>query len=67
MRGTGETTIGRTSIGVSPGIGGLIPSDVVTKPSYGADYAHPVLQIRSRALTEKLAAMTGAAINQPCG
>jgi hypothetical protein len=65
MRGTGETTVGRTSIGVSPGIGGLIQSEAETKSSYSADYAHVVLQLSSRALTEKLAAMTGAAINQP--
>lgn len=65
VRGTGETTIGRNSIGISPGIGGLIPSEVETKSRYSADYAHLVLQIRSGAMTEKLAAMTGAAINQP--
>jgi len=38
---------------------------VETKSRYSADYAHLVLQISSRALTEKLAAMTGAAINDP--
>lgn len=65
IRGSGETTVGRTSIGVSQGIGGLIPSGVETKSHYSADYAHLVLQISSRALTEKLAALTGAAINEP--
>jgi AraC-binding-like domain len=65
MCGRGEITTGRMSIGVTAGIGAVTPSDEEHKSSYSADYAHLLLRIRSRVLTEKLLAMTGAAINQP--
>lgn len=65
LRGKGEIITGRTSICVTAGAGVLVPSEAEHKSNYSVDYAHLVLRIRSGPLTEKLSAMTGAAINAP--
>jgi len=64
-RGKGETTSGNTSSQLSPEAGAVISSDAPHRTQISADYEHLVLRINARALTEKLAAMTGAAINEP--
>jgi hypothetical protein len=65
MCGTGEIVTGRTSIGVTAGAGAVVPSDAEHQSNYSVDYAHLVLRVRSRVLSEHLSAMTGATINEP--
>ena len=65
VRGRGETTTGKTSSQSSADAGAVISSDAPHLTQISADYEHLVLRINARALTEKLAAMTGATINEP--
>ncbi len=65
IRGRGEVTCGRTSVALTPGTGAVISSDRPYKVNFSADYEHLVLRINALMLTEKLAAMTGATINEP--
>ncbi len=65
VRGRGETACGKASSPLSAGASAVISSDAPHNTNISADYEHLVLRIRARALTEKLAAMTGAAINEP--
>ena len=65
IRGRGEATCGRASFGLSAGAGVVIPPDASHNSNISADYEHLVLRINAQALTEKLAAMTGATITEP--
>lgn len=63
--GTGEIVCGKTLIALAAGTGAVIPPDVAHKARYGADYEQLVMRVDAPALTEKLAAMTGAQIAEP--
>lgn len=65
IRGTAEIIRGQTSGALTPGISAVVSSSAPYVMNYGVDYAHLVLRIDARALTEKLAAMTGATIDEP--
>ena len=65
IAGNGETTCGASSFGLKTGAGAVFPLGVPHKSNISADYEHLVLRIDARALTEKLAAMTGATISRP--
>jgi hypothetical protein len=49
----------------SAGTGIVIGPDAPHRINYSADYEHLVLRINARVLTDKLAAMTGAVIDEP--
>ncbi len=63
--GRGETTCGRSSFGLTPGAGPVLPPGVPHKSNISADYEHLVLRINARALADKLAAMTGVTLSEP--
>jgi hypothetical protein len=65
LRAAAEIICGRTTDALAPGAGAVVSPGATYTMNYGADYAHVVLRIDARILTEKLAAMTGAAINEP--
>ena len=65
IRGKGEIVCGRASATLSPGSSAMVSSGSGHKANYSADYEHLVLRISAQALTENLAAMTGATINRP--
>lgn len=65
IRGSGEIICGQTSIAMAERAGAVIPSDAAHISNYSADYEHVLLRINAHTLTEKLAVMTGAAINKP--
>lgn len=65
IRGKGEVIIGGTSIALTANAGAAISSDTPHKTKISADYEHLVLRIDARALTQKLAALTGATITEP--
>jgi AraC-binding-like domain len=63
--GSGEIVCGGTSLELAAGAGTVIASDAPHQANFSVDYQHLVLRIDARILTETLAAMTGAAINEP--
>jgi hypothetical protein len=65
IRGAGEIACGAASATIKAGDGLILSSDATHKMNYSADYETLILRIGTRALTEKLRAMTGAAINEP--
>jgi hypothetical protein len=65
IRGSGRSTSGRVSAELAAGAGAMIASDLPHQTQVSGDYEHFVLRVSERALTEKLAAMTGATINKP--
>jgi len=65
VRGAGEVVQGGISATLGPGAGTVISSNAAYTMSYSAEYAHLVLRLDGAALTTKLAAMTGIAINEP--
>jgi hypothetical protein len=65
LRDAAEIICGRTADALAPGAGAVISPGATYAMNYGADYAHVVLRLDARVLTEKLVAMTGAAINAP--
>ena len=65
IRGRGEFACGGNSTVLTADTGAVISADVPHRTTLGADYEHLVLRINARTLTDKLAAMTGAAINEP--
>jgi hypothetical protein len=65
LRGAAEIICGRTADALVPGAGAVVSPGSAYAINYGADYAHVVLRLDARVMTEKLAAMTGAAINEP--
>lgn len=65
IRGRGEIICGQTSIALTEGAGAAISPDTAHRLNYSSDYEHLVLRINARTLTDKLAAMTGATINEP--
>ena len=65
LRGTGETASGQVSSDLMRGTSAVTSADAPHQSKISADYAHLVLRIDATALTEKLAAMTGATIGEP--
>lgn len=65
LRGRGEAACGRTSVTLRAGAGAVVTSNASHRVNFSADYEQVVLRFDARALTEKLAAMTGATINEP--
>jgi hypothetical protein len=65
LRGSGEIVYGQTAVPMSAGSGAVISAEMSHVARLGADYEHLVLRIGARLLTDKLAAMTGATINEP--
>ena len=65
IRGTGEASFGGTSIGMTADAGAVISSATPHKRSLSADYEHLTMRLDARALTRKLAAITGAATSEP--
>jgi len=65
LRGTGETAIGQVSSNLIRGAGAVTSAEAPHQTKISADYAHLVLRIDAKALTAKLAALTGATINEP--
>jgi hypothetical protein len=65
LRGKAEIRCGHTAAALIPGAGAVVSPGVSHTANFDADYAHVVLRIDARVLTEKLAAMTGATINAP--
>jgi len=65
IHGTGEICCGPTAAALPTGASAVASAGVAHKANYGADYEHLILQIDARVLAEKLAAMTGAEINNP--
>jgi hypothetical protein len=65
IRGAAEIVCGRTSSVLTRGIGAVVSSSAPYTMNYGPDYAHLVLRIDARALTEKLSALTGVPIGEP--
>jgi AraC-binding-like domain len=54
-----------TSVDVAAGAGCLLSSHAPHRMDYSADYAHLVLRVDARVLTEKLQSMIGAPLDQP--
>ena len=65
IRGNGELIVGDVSIGLTQSAAAVISPEKPHQTNMSADYEHVVLRIDGRALTEKLAAMTGATITEP--
>lgn len=65
IHGTGEVCCGRTAAALPTGASAVASAGVAHKANCDADYEHLILQIDARVLAEKLAAMTGAEINNP--
>jgi AraC-binding-like domain len=65
IRGTGEIVCGNAETVLEPWAGVVVSPGVAHVFRYSADYAHLVLRIDGDALTRKLTAMTGAAVNVP--
>ena len=65
LRGTGETAIGHVSSDLTRGTGAVTSAEAPHQTKISADYAHLVLRIDAKALTGKLAALTGATISEP--
>jgi AraC-like protein len=65
IRGKGDVLIGHTPATLTAGAVAVIPADAGISARYSDDYEYLVLRINARKLTEKLAALTGATINEP--
>ena len=65
LRGKGEAVCGRTSVSLGAGAGAIVTSQAAHQISLSDDFAQIGLRFDARALTQKLAAMTGATINEP--
>jgi hypothetical protein len=65
VRGKGEIVSRNISVSLAAGASVTISPDEGFKGNYDADYECLVLKIDTQALTKKLAAMTGAIINEP--
>ena len=65
IHGNGDIVIGRTSAALTVGAAATVPADIGFKGRYSDDYEYLVLRMSAKALTEKLAAITGATINEP--
>jgi hypothetical protein len=65
LRGTGETMFGEVSSDLMRGTSAVTSAEAPHQSKISADYAHLVLRIDAKALTAKLAAMTGATIGEP--
>ena len=66
VRGRGEINFGSLSVQVKPSTATVIPAAAEGHRSrYSGDHACLILRVRLPALAEKLAAITGAAIDQP--
>jgi hypothetical protein len=65
LRGTGKTISGEVSSDLIRGAGAVTSAEAPHQTTISADYAHLVLRIDAKALTEKLVAMTGATIVEP--
>lgn len=63
--GKGEVACGKTSIALSAGSGAIISPQAPHQANYSADYAHLILRIDTRLLTQKLAGMTGTSLDKP--
>jgi hypothetical protein len=64
-RGSGELGTGKTQISLTAKTGATISPDAGYRANYDASYECYVLKISASALTRKLAALTGASINEP--
>jgi len=65
IRGKGDVIIGSTPTTLTAGGIAVVPADAEVSGKYSDDYEYLVLRINARKLTEKLAALTGAAIQEP--
>jgi hypothetical protein len=65
LRGSGEIVCRGTTVTIAPGTGAVTPPDVGNQADYAADFEQLVLRFEPGALTEKLAALTGATIGEP--
>jgi hypothetical protein len=65
IRGKAEIACGRTVFELTAGTGLVHSSDMDQKALYSDDYALFAVHMDSRALAEKLAAMTGVAVDRP--
>jgi hypothetical protein len=65
IRGRGETASGRASAGLIRGAGAITSADTPHQTNISADYEHFVLRIGAKALTAKLATLTGTTISEP--
>lgn len=65
IHGTGEMFCGQVAVALPTGAGAVVSAGMAHKANHGADYEHLILLIDARVLAEKLAAMTGAEINNP--
>lgn len=65
LRGVNEIVCSETAISLTPGGGAVIAPDRAHQTHYSADYQAIIMNIGARPLTEKLAALTGAAIDPP--
>jgi hypothetical protein len=65
LQGTAEIITGTKSIEVVAGSGFLLSSDAPHRFYFSADYAHLVLRVDARVLTDKLRSMMGAPLHQP--
>ena len=65
IRGNGEIICRKTSVLTTSENSTTIPTDACWQANYDFDYEHLLLKIDARALTKKLASLTGATINKP--
>jgi len=65
MRGTGELVSRQSTLPLVAGASATISPDTGFRVHYEADYEMLVLKIDKQALTDKLAAMTGAVVDEP--
>jgi AraC-binding-like domain len=65
IRGSGEVVIGTTVVPMTADRGATISAETAHERMLSADYEHLILRIGAAALTRKLAAMTGATIDEP--
>jgi AraC-binding-like domain len=65
IRGAGEVLHGSAPVVLSEGTGAIVTADSPFKANFSGDYEQLVLRIKAQALTKKLAALTGATINEP--
>jgi len=65
VHGNGEIVTGKSACTMSVGNSTVLSAGIGHRSTYRAPYANLVLRISAATLTEKLRAMTGAAINAP--
>ena len=65
IRGKAAIACGGTVIELTPGTSAVLSSDMGQRALFSADCALFAVRMDSRALTERLAAMTGAVVDQP--